>query len=329
MRRIATGLALLAVIAAASTSAHAARAVKEEQRFAILQCLGETAGGGHAAVTVSIAGGGERIADVFVWASGAVPFEDPPAAASNPDVPATVGWEGNAITGSVEVFLASTGASLGDATWDLTAIPGERTPFTGRSRDGNHVVRQAGATYPLTVTGTLTLPSGETLVLTACDGSGGENTIFQNAPRAQISVSDVSQAFCELVAADGRRLFVEIDANAVSLREYAAGADPESDAPLVFGSTEDAVYTRTALSATIALLAPTGDDVVPVGEAMIAAAVDAGAPRTTFQRSHRAHTRLRTWRLTLTGSITLPGGRVYDTAGCDAHRQQIQVQFVP
>ena len=329
MRRIATGLALLALIAAASTSAGAARAVKEEQRFGILRCLGETADGGHAAVTVSMAGSGERIADVFVWPPGSVPFEEPPGAASSPDVAAAVTWEGTAISGSVEVFVAQSTESLGEATWSLTAIPGERTPFAGRARDGNHIVREAGATYALTVTGTLTLPSGETIVLTACEGAGGENTIFQNAPRAQISVTDVSQAFCELVAADGRRLFVEVDANAVSLREYAAEADPESDAPLVFGSTEDAVYTRTALSATIPVLAPIGDDVVPAGQATIAAAVEASAPRTAFERSHRAHTRVRTWALTLAGSIALPGGRVYDTAGCDAHRQQIQVQFVP
>ena len=163
-------------------------------------------------------------------------------------------------------------------------------------RNGNQLVREEVELTPVTGSGSITFPGGPTVDLD-CDGVSGINTVFRNNPRAELSVSDVSQAFCDLTAAEGRRLLVTVDAGALTLVEFAPAADPELDPPLLFGVAENTLFTRRLLAATVPLFAPSGDEAVFVGDALLRASVNAGPPTTRFERSHRAYLKIRTWPL--------------------------------
>ena len=64
---------------------------------------------------------------------------------------------------------------------------------TARLRNGNRLVREEVELTPVTGSGSITFPGGPTVDLD-CDGVSGINTVFRNHPRAELSVSDVSQA---------------------------------------------------------------------------------------------------------------------------------------
>jgi hypothetical protein len=328
-RAVATMLLFaFAGLAASAPAAHGASAQKFSYRFAFVRCSGPTSGGGTAALTVSTTRG-DSIADVFRWNPGKTPFEDPPDLSGDPQDPIELLWVGDSITGAARVYSPPGGPFVGMARWSLAVVPGEPIPFESRARNGNRLTRESGSTFALAATGMLTFPDGEVVALTTCEGSGGENSVFQNAPRATVEVTDVSQASCDVVGPAGRRLIAAVDASSVSLLVYAPGADPELDPPLLFGATEDASFTRRTLAATVPLFAPTGDDSVPAGEAVLSATVKAGRPSTTFERSRRSYVRVRTWPLRFAGALLLPGGERYDLARCMGARFVIQLHRVP
>lgn len=261
--------------------------------------------------------------DARLFAPGSEP-EDPPVISSNPDVSTgTASLDDDVITGSVAVFEVATGDPLGDATFEIPFTRGEPETLDARTRNGNQLVRESVELTPVTGSGSLTFPDGPTVGLD-CDGVSGMNTVFRNNPRAEISVSDVSQAFCDLVAADGRRLLVTVDAAALTLVEFAPGGDPGVDSPLLFGVAEDTLFTRTSLAATVPMFAPSGDEAVFVGDAVVQASVKPGPPKTRLERSRRTYLKVRTWPLAFDGTVTMPDGRQYDMAGCTGHREVIQ-----
>lgn len=92
-------------------------------------------------------------------------------------------------------------------------------------------------------------------------------------------------------------MLVTVDAGALTLVEFAPAADPELDPPLLFGVAENTLFTRRLLAATVPLFAPSGDEAVFVGDALVRASVNAGPPTTRFERSHRAYLKIRTWPL--------------------------------
>jgi hypothetical protein len=315
-------LVAVALVALFSSVAHAAPATKETFHILFVGCEGTTAQGALAAMAVSTFESNLEV-DARLFAPAAGP-DDPPIVSSNPDASTgTASLDGDVITGSVPVFEVATGDPLGEATLVIAFTRGEPETIEGRTRNGNQLVRDTVELTPVTASGSITFPGGPTVDLD-CDGVSGTNTVFRNNPRAEISVSDVSQAFCDLTAADGRRLLVTVDAAALTLVEFAPGADPELDPPLLFGVAEDTVFTRRLLRATVPLFAPSGDEAVFVGDALVRASVDAGPPTTRFERSHRAYLKIRTWPLSFTGTITLPDGRQYDMADCTGHREVIQ-----
>jgi hypothetical protein len=321
-RRSAVALAALVFAALFPSVAHGAPATKETFRILFVGCEGTTVQGALAAMAVSTFQSNLEV-DARLFAPGAEP-SDPPIVSSNPDASTgTASLDGDVITGSVSVFEVATGDPLGDATFVIAFTRGEPETIEGRSRNGNQLVRELVELTPVTGTGSLSFPGGPTVGLD-CDGVSGMNTVFRNNPRAEISVSDVSQAFCDLDAADGRRLLLTVDAATLTLVEFAPGADPEVDPPLLFGVAEDTVFTRASLTATVPLFAPSGDDAVFVGDAVVRAGVKAGPPTTRFQRSHRSYLRIRTWPLTFDGTITMPDGRHYNMAQCTGHREVIQ-----
>jgi hypothetical protein len=321
--------AIAAVAAVGAVSAGGAGADRYSYRFAFVVCSGSTADGGPVSLTVSTTGN-ESIADVFRWNRGSMPSSDPPAVANRPEDPITLSWIGNTMAGSATVYRTADGVRIGDVSWSLTLVPGAPTPFENRARNGNHLTREQGSTYALAASGTLAFPGGEVVSLVRCDGSGGDNAVFQNRPRSDIAVSDVSQAFCEVRGADDRLLIAVVDGPSVSLREYAAAADPDADVPLVFGSTEDALFTRRTLSATVPIFAPAADDSpLPAGEATLSAAVTPGVPTTTLRRADRTLMRVRVWPLRLSGAATLAGGGHYDLAGCTGARFLVQLKILP
>jgi hypothetical protein len=312
----------------AAPAAQGAPATRETNRILFIGCTGMTAGGARAAMEVSTFESNLEV-DARLFAPGAGE-EDPPVISSDPGVSTgTATWEGSQIAGLVPVFDVATGAPLGDATFVLTFTAGEPETIDGRIRNGNQVIRESATFSPVTGTGTLTFPGGPTVALTDCAGVAGESTLFRNNPRAQISGTDVSQASCDLEGPDGRRLLLTLDASAYNLLEFAPGADPDVDPPLLFGAAEDAVFTRRSLTVTAPLFAAPDGEPVFVGDAIVQAKVVAAAPTTRFERVHRSHLRIRTWPLTFVGTITMPDGRQYDMAGCTGHREVIQVQSVP
>jgi hypothetical protein len=320
--------AVLALAALGASAAGAAPATRETNPILFVGCAGTAPDGSRAAMEVSSGPFGLE-ADVRIFAPSAGE-DEPPVVSSNPDISTgTVTLEGDSVTGSVPVFDTATGTPLGDATFGLTLTRGDPETHEGKLRNGNQLVRQSVTTFAVSGTGTLGFPGGPTLALSECAGVVGESTVFRNNPRAQITGSDVLQAFCDLMDSQGRRLLLMVDASGFSLVEFAPGADPEVDPPLLFGGAEDALFTRTVLTATAPLFAPADGDVVFVGDAIIQASVKAGSPTTVFTRAHRSRVRIRTWPLTFSGTIAMPDGRQYDMAGCTGHREVIQVQLVP
>ena len=318
--------AVAGLIAALPEGAAAAAATRETSKSLFLVCGGTTAQGARAEMELST--GPSRLeADVRLFAPGAG-VEDPPVVSSDAEQSTgTVNWTGNDMAGSVPVFDYSSGAPRGDATFALTARLGDPIgPEEGRFRNGNQVIREAAMFFPLTATGTLTLPDGPTVALTSCYGTVIEKTVFHNNPQAEISLSDVSQVFCDLDGPDGRRLIVDVDAATVGLVEFAPGADPDVDPPLLFGLAEDGAFTRRSLTATAPVFAPGAEEPSFVGEALVGSAVIAGPPTTRFERSHRSYLRIRTWSLTFTGAVTMPDGARYSMADCTGHREVIQRQ---
>jgi hypothetical protein len=318
--------AVAGLVAVAPKGAEAAAATRETSKSLFLACRGTTAEGARAEVELS-AGPSRLEADARLFAPGAG-VEDPPVVSSDAEQSTgTVAWAGDKVAGSVPVFDYGTGAPRGEATFALTARLGDPTgPEEGRLRNGNQVIREAATFFPLTATGTLTFPGWPPIALISCDGVVIEKTVFHNNPQAQISLSDVSQAFCDLDGRDGRRLIVDIDAATVGLVEFAPGADPDVDPPLLFGLAEDGAFTRRSLTATVPLFAPGGEEPSVVGEALVQAAVIAGPPTTRFERGHRSYLRIRTWSLTFTGAVTMPDGTTYSMAECTGHREVIQRQ---
>jgi hypothetical protein len=318
--------AAAALIAVPPQPAQGAAATRETSKSLFLACRGTTTEGGRAELEVST--GPSRLeADLRLFAPGAG-VEDPPVVSSDAEQSTgTVTWAGDEIVGSVPVFTYSSGAPRGGATFALAGRLGDPSgPEEGRFRNGNQVTRDAATFFPLTATGTLTFPDGPTVALTRCDGTVIERTVFHTNPQAQISLSDVSQAFCDLDGADGRRLMVDVDAATLGLVEFAPGANPDVDPPLLFGVAEDGAFTRRSLTATVPLFAPGHEEPSFVGEASVQAAVITGAPTTRFERSHRSYLRIRTWSLTFTGAVTMPDGTRYSMAECTGHREVIQRQ---
>jgi len=320
-------LALLSLPALTVGTAAGAPATRETSRILFIACDATTPAGARAAMELSTFESTIEV-DVRLYAPGAGE-DDPPVVSSDPDFSrGTVAWEGDVITGSVPVFNTASGALLGEATFAVTLAAAEPETIEGRMRNGNQIVRESVTFFPLTVTGTLTFPRGPSVAV-SCAGVSGESFVFRNNPRAQISTTDVSQAFCDLEGADGRRLLVNVDASSFTLLEFAPHADPDVDPPLLFGGAEDALFTRSSLTATAPMFALSGDEPVFVGDATVSAQVDAGPPKTRFIRDHRSHVRILTWPLTFTGTITMPDGRAYDMAECTGHREAIQVLSVP
>lgn len=325
--RATVALAAVVVAALFPSVAHAGPATSETIRILFVGCDGTTAQGARAAMAVSTFESNLEV-DARLFAPGAQPA-DPPIVSSNPDVSTgTASLDGDVITGSVPVFEVATGAPLGEATFALALTRGEATTMEARTRNGNQLIRQSIEEAPVTATGSLTFPDGPTAALDECAGFSGMNTVFRNNPRAEISVSDVSQAFCDLEGADGRRLLLTVDAAALMLLEFAPETDPDGDPPLLFGVFEDTLFTRRSLVATVPLFAPSGDEALFVGDAVVRASVNAGPPTTRFERAHRSYLRIRTWPLAFAGTITMPDGRQYDMADCTGHGEVIQRQTV-
>ena len=324
--RPAVALAAVALAALFPSVAHSAPATKETFRILFVGCEGTTARGAPAAIAVSTFESNLEV-DARLFAAAAGP-EDPPIVSSNPDASTgTASLDDDVITGSVPVFEVTSGAPLGDATFVIAFTRGEPETIDGRTRNGNQLVHEKIQLTPVTGSGSVTFPGGPTVDLD-CDGVSGINTVFRNNPRAEISTSDVSQAFCDLQASDGHRLLVTVDAGALTLVEFAPGADPDSDPPLLFGVAEDTLFTRVSLAARVPSFAPSGDDAVFVGDAVVQASVKPGPPRTRFERSHRTHLKIRTWPLAFDGTIRMPDGRQYDMANCVGHREVVQRHIV-
>ena len=321
-RLVAAALGVIAFAAVLPSPAHAAPATRETFRILFVACGGATAQEAVTAMEVSTFESTLQV-DTRLFAPGAEP-DDPPIVSSNPDVSTgTASLEGDVLAGSVPVFEVATGNPLGDATFELVLTRGESETHDARTRNGNQLTRESVEFTSITASGSLTFPVGPTIAVD-CEGVSGTNTVFRNNPRAEISVSDVSQAFCDLQAADGRRLLMTVDAGALTLVEFAPGTDPEVDPPLLFGVAEDTLFTRATLAATVPLFAPSADDIMFVGDAVVRASVNPGPPRTQFKRAHRNYLKIRTWPLNFAGTITMPDARQYDMAGCTGHRELIR-----
>ena len=319
--RGALGLAAILATGLSSAPAQAAPATRDAYRFVLIDCLSSVSDGGSAFFNLAISRIDTDVA-VVRWAPGADPFEDEPVQHSRPTHGSAEGisWEGDVIRGVTELYDPD-GASVGPATWQLTLTPSEPQPFEANSRSGNIRTRESGVEYPdVAVDGTLTLPDGETVAMSSddCTGYGGENTIFRNSPNAVITPREYSLGGCDMRTATGGLLSMRFDVGGeveVFITEWAPGADPVNDAPLLYGSAF-AVHTATTLDATVPMFVPGEEGDVYVGDAFLDAALATGAPKTTVYHYPWGRERVQSRPLSVTGTITLPDGRTYSLTGC-------------
>lgn len=315
------------------TTADAAPATRHEYRFIHLDCLSSVSDGGSAFLNLAISRVQKDVA-VVRWAPGADPFEDEPVHHSEPTHGGAEGitWEGDVVTGVTELYDAS-GAPVGPATWELTATPSGRQPWESHSRFGNIRTHESGVEYAdIAVNGTMMLPGGATVAMSPddCTAYGGENAVFRNNPSAVVEPKEYSLGQCDIPTATGGLLAMRFDAGGVDevlVTEWAPGADPENDTPLLYGAGF-AVHTPTTLTATVPMFEPGEDGDVYVGDAVLDAVLAEGEPKTRVYHYPWGRERVQTRPLSVTGTLSLPDRRAYALTGCSAVAELTQALFV-
>jgi hypothetical protein len=189
MRRSISVLSLVALLAALVPAAvQAAPPARQSIQDTFLDCALTSEDGAFVSLLAAVDAAGDGFAEVAVWEVGADPGDAPPVALGVSETVEgdTTGFSGEVILSEFDPFSEPPfGAEIGTATFEVAFEPfGDPVDVSERYRFGNQQERVSGTIQPLSASGTLALPGGDTADLSACIAAARDLEIFATSPSA-------------------------------------------------------------------------------------------------------------------------------------------------
>jgi hypothetical protein len=334
MRRSISVVSLVALLAALVPAAvQAAPAARQSIQDTFMDCALTSEDGAFVSLLAAVDAAGAGFAEVAVWAVGADPGETPPVAYGVSEA-----VEGDATGFSGEVVLSEFdpsseppfGAEIGTATFEVAFEPfGDPVDVSERYRFGNQQERVSGTIQPLSTSGTLVLPGGDTADLSACVAAARDLEVFATSPSAFNARYHSLDMGCTWSEGDDR--FVSLSAF--------GGDDGLGFIDLFIGDGEELIATGggegqfdlTSLQASGDLMDEAGDI---VGSFSIEATVEpTGEIERFMDRSPGSRVKVIQERLAVDGvlEVTLDGTTTtypVDAESCVAFDATVQEHFV-
>lgn len=308
----------------------ASAAAKQPDRFTDLRInvscgeLRSTAGTLFFDLHVSVEG---SFANLALFPPGADPEFDPPLLYAPGEVQYTL--SGMSLTATIPMVrpTAQGEEPAGDAAVSATFTPaGDPITIDERHRFGNAWERLQGTVQPVTASGTVTLPTGETVSFTGCPGDVGTINVFRTRPNAFVVSGTFSTFSCRLETAEGLAfLFGQLSEGHGFVEVIFLPSD--ASLPPLGGGTgvEFATLQRVTASIPVRNLETRAE----AGAAELSASLVAtGQTKTYRQRSATGHAKVIEEVLAMTGTLRLPTGQVFeDLSGCEATLVDIHSRF--
>jgi hypothetical protein len=278
-----------------------------------LQCTGGAPGSVVLTLDVEDTGSGERAFGTLAVLDAAGQLILTSAEGQGSVIPG----EG-ALTGNLPM-LDGAGTPVGEATFDVGhGLAGNPTTTTDRTRTGNAWQTVTTIQQPVSGTGSVLLPSREQVPV-ECSGQRVDRSVrtMPDASVLRLDPIDIGdpEPDCVTDLGDGRLLVVAAEGMSSSVSVSVREGDTFAS-----GFSESAVTSGREVSATVQLVREVGEEVVVVGDAVVALQVDTvtATERWVLQGQHRTSATTRE-EVVLTGTVTLPGDGTVPVS-CDGRR---------
>lgn len=221
-------------------------------------------GGSASAYLAAGVGEGGSGASLQVWIVPANPISDAPILV-NGDASLTLSADGSALEGGIDLMELESGAAAGTAILDATLTPSGTAETVERTATGsNHKGRVVDTHQPLTVSGSLSLPTGDVLVLDGrCTGVSTLTESFANAPASTVTSTDFIGLSCDWYLVDGSYVGLVGQSDQLTSWLDIAVVTPEGSFPDPDGA-ESLSLTRSQIEASFDLT-PAGQGIAPTG----------------------------------------------------------------
>ena len=226
--------------------------------------------GAHVSFQLTASEGGDDGANVMIWLAPDSPIFDPPTlVGASADL--HIGPDDSSIFGTVYLVRPDTGAPAGTATLNAALAPNGPAELITNRLGGNHKVFTEETIQPLSVSGSLTVPSDSgqlTILLDDASAVAVDYVEFANAPSSTVT-STKGLGLLQYWQVDG--IVIGVRGEADSGISYIEVAVFLPDGGVLHGSDEDAVLTHRAIDAVVPLaseghgIAPSGGTVTVTG----------------------------------------------------------------
>ncbi len=226
--------------------------------------------GAYVSFQLTATEGGDDGVNVMVWLAPDSPIFDPPTLVSG-SADLHIGPDDSSMFGTVPLVRSDTGEGAGTATLDAVLAPNGDPELISNRLGGNHKLFTEQTIQPLSVSGTLIIPSASGAVTFLLDDASAismDHVEFTNAPSSTVTSTKVL-GMLQFWYVDGIVIGVRGEADlGISYIEVAVFL-PDGD--VLHGSDEDAILTHRSIGATVPLasegqgLAPSGGTVTVTG----------------------------------------------------------------
>ena len=196
--------------------------------------------------------GGDDGVNVLIWLAPDSPIFDPPTlVGASADL--HIGPDDSSMFGTVDLARSDTGEAAGTATLDASLAPNGPAQLITNRLGGNHKLFTEQTIQPLSVSGSLVVPSDagqQTFLLDDADAIAVDHVEFANAPSSTVTSTKVL-GMLQYWHVDGMVIGVRGEADfGISYIEVAVFMP---DGGVLHGSDEDAVLTHRAMDAVVPL----------------------------------------------------------------------------
>jgi hypothetical protein len=254
---LAAALTLPASVAVAAPSAHTTT------HEVHVGCDLLTAQGVNAYLVATALEGGSG-ADLQVWMPPANPVFEPPTLVGG-DASLVMSGDGSRITGGVELIDTNSGDTVGTALLTASLESAGPAETVERSTVGSNQKQRVVETHlPLTVSGTLNLPTGEAFDLDGlCSGQAITTQTFANAPTSTVTSTDFIGLACDWYLTDGSYVGLIGQSDQLTSWLDIAVVTPDGSFPDPDGAAS-LTLTRSRIEGSFEL-APPGQGIAPTG----------------------------------------------------------------